>query len=114
MTNTEKMAKLAGMPLDYRPSKSLEILPIDMDKADGFDMLDRAEAGEVLVRLFAYAKDYAASFDASLLPDLDGLSRQGTFMLKLCCSSFKRMEDNRRETSYLRSGANDGGRKPRG
>lgn len=114
MTTAEKLAKLAEMPADYRPSKPLETLPIDLDKADGFDMLDRAEAGEVLVRLFAYARDYAYSFDASMEPDYTGLSRQGEFMLKLCCNSFRRMEDTRRETSYLRSGANDGGRKPRG
>jgi hypothetical protein len=110
MTTAEKLAKLAEMPEDYRPNKPLVSLPIDMDKADGFDMLDRAEAGEVLVRLFAYARDYADSFDASMEPDYTGLTRQGAFMLRLCCNSFKRMEDNRRETSYLRSGANGGGR----
>ena len=64
--------------------------------------------------LFAYAKEYARTFDADMEPDYDGLTRQGVFMLRLCCNSFRRMEDTRRETSYLRSGANDGGRKPRG
>lgn len=114
MTTAEKLAKLAEMPEDYRPNKPLETLPIDMDKAEGFDMLDRAEAGEVLVRLFAYAQEYARNFDADKEPNYDGLTRQGVFMLRLCCNSFRRMEDTRRETSYLRSGANDGGRKPKG
>lgn len=109
MNAVDKERKLAEMPEDYKPSKPLEFLGLDMDKREGFEMLTDAEAGQVVKRLYRYAQDYADSYDASLIPDTSGLSQMAGFMLKVCCHSFRRMEDGRRESSFLRSGANGGG-----
>ena len=110
MNATDKIKKLAEMPQDYRPTKPLEFVALDMDKAEGFFTLDDAEAGQVIKRLYTYAQDYADSYDISLQPDTSGLSQMAGFILKLCCNSFRRMEDGRRETSFLRSAHNGAGR----
>lgn len=112
MNAIDKAEKLALMPADYKPSKPLEFIPLDMDKQRGFNMLSDEDAGQVIKRLYTYAEDYAASYDASLQPDYFGLSDMGAFMLEMLANSFRRMEDGRREKSFLRSGANGGGRPP--
>lgn len=106
----DKALKLQEMPADYKPSKPLEFIPLGVDMRDGFKMLSSEDAGEVIKRLFEYAVDYSTSYDASLEPDDYGLSELAKFMLKVCANSFRRMEDGRRETSFLRSGGNNGGR----
>ena len=113
MNAIDKAKKLAEMPEDYKPTKPLEFIALDVDKREGFDALDDAEAGQVIKRLYCYAQDYADSYDASLQPDTYGLSQMAAFVLKLCCNSFRRMEDGRRETSFLRSGHNNAGRPPK-
>lgn len=110
MKASTKAEKLAAMPIDYRPSKPLEFIALDMDKKRGFNILPDAEAGQVIKRLYDYAEGYSMSYDTSLQPDMTGLSDMAAFMLEMCCNSFKRMEDGRRETSFLRSGGNGGGR----
>ena len=110
MNALDKALKLQEMPADYKPSKSLEFIPLGVDMRDGFEMLSDADAGQVIKRLFEYAADYSTSYDASLEPDFYGLSPMATFVLKVCANSFRRMEDGRRETSFLRSGGNNGGR----
>lgn len=112
MNAAEKDKRLAGMPTDYRPQKPLEFIGLDMDKKRGFNILSDDEAGRVIKRLYDYAEDYAASYDGSLQPDFNGLSEMAAFMLEIFANSFKRMEDGRRETSYLRSD-NGGGRPPK-
>lgn len=110
MNAQDKALKLQEMPADYKPSKPLEFIPLGVDMRDGFKMLSSEDAGEVIKRLFEYAVDYSTSYDASLEPDDYGLSELAKFMLKVCANSFRRMEDGRRETSFLRSGGNNGGR----
>ena len=112
MKAADKAQKLAMMPENYRPSKPLAFVGLDMEKARGFMMLSDAEAGQVIKRLYTFAEDYAASYDASMQPDTDGLSEMAGFMLELYVNAFRRMEDERRETSFLRSGNNGGGRPP--
>ena len=109
MTAAERAAKLAAMPGDYKPNKALEHIAIDVEKKRGFDMLDDENAGKVIKRFLQFAVDYSQSYDDSLIADANGLSELAAFMLDLLTCSFKRMEDYRRESSYLKSGANGGG-----
>lgn len=109
MNAAEKAKKLAEMPIDYKPSKPLDFIGLDMDKKRGFNILADDEAGRVIKRLYDFAEDYTLCYDNSLQPDTSGLSDMAAFMLELYANSFRRMEDGRRETSYLRSGNNGGG-----
>lgn len=98
------------VPDDYRLKKQLEYLPVEFEHAAGIEMLDDAQAGQVIKRLLAYAADYAVSFDDGLEVDVDGLEPAAAFMLKLASGSAKRRFEKARRTAYNRSGAKGGGR----
>lgn len=85
-------------------------MPLDFDLRKGFAMLDDAQAGALLKRLFDYANDYAISYDDSLRVDTTGLSDMAAFVAELAQGKIQRRADVHRKNSFARSGANGGGR----
>lgn len=98
------------MPSDYRPSKAMDYMPLDYDLRKGFAMLDDAQAGALVKRLFDYANDYAISYDDSLRVDTAGLSDMAVFVAEMAAGKIQRRADVYRKVSFNRSGANNGGR----
>ena len=110
MTNEEKAIALSAMPDDFRPKAEADFFALYFEYQRGFDRLTDDQAGKVVKRLFAYAQDYGRSYDASLQPDFDGLDAGAEMLLEMVAASVKRVYDVRRETAFLRSGNNKGGR----
>lgn len=110
MTTDEKMKLLESMPDDYMPKKSPDFVPVYFEFERGFNRLSDEQAGAVLKRLYQYARDYAMSYDASLIPDYDGLDAGAEMLLEMMAGSVRRVYSGMRDTSYLRSGANNAGR----
>jgi hypothetical protein len=110
MTRDEKLSKLASMPQGYKPREAEKYLALYFTDERSFNRLSDEQAGKVLKRLFRYARDYAESYDSSLEPDFDGLDAGAAMLMDSLAASIQRIYDGRRETSFLRSGANEGGR----
>lgn len=110
MTNEEKAIKLEGMPADFKPKAETDFFALYFEYQRGFYRLTDDQAGKVIKRLFDYAQDYAVSYDKSLQPDFDGLDAGAEMLLEMVAASIRRVYDGRRETAYLRSGGNKGGR----
>lgn len=110
MTSEEKRIALERMPKDYKPNEEPRFFAMYLENERSFNRLSDEQAGKVVKRLFKYAHDYAKSYDDSLLPDCDGLSDGAAMLLDVIAGSIQRIYDGQRETSFLRSGANKGGR----
>lgn len=110
VTSEQKAIALASMPDDFRPKAEADFLALYFEYQRGFDRLTDDQAGKVVKRLFAYARDYGQSYDASLQPDFDGLDAGAEMLLEMVAASVRRVYDVRRETAFLRSGNNKGGR----
>lgn len=111
MTNEEKALALSAMPEDFRPKAEADFFALYFEYQRGFDRLTDDQAGKVTKRLFAYARDYAASYDKSLQPNFDGLGDGAEMLLEMVAASIRRVYDGRRETAFLRSGVRPGDKK---
>lgn len=110
MNREEKAIALLAMPEDFRPNAAVDFFALYFEYKRGFDRLTDEQAGKVIKRLFDYAQAYGLSYDASLQPDFDGLDAGAEMLLEMVAGSIRRVYDGRRETAFLRSGNNRGGR----
>lgn len=110
MTNEERAKALASMPKDFKPTVESDFMPVYFEYRRPFSRLSDEQAGRVMKHLLEYAYEYSKSYDNSLEPNIDGLDGQGEMLLDLMAASIRRVYDRRRETAFLRSGLNGGGR----
>lgn len=101
------------MPDDYRPKTPMEFMAIYFEHEDGVKLLADAEAGKVFKALFRYAKDFANSYDDSLMVDTDGMEPMSAYIAGVIAGGVRRAAQRGRTTSFLRSGANGGGHPPK-
>lgn len=106
VTNEEKAIALAAMPEDYKPKVEADFFALYFEYRRGFDKLTDEQAGKVIKRLYAYAVDYAMSYDASLQPDFCGLDGGAEMLLEMVAAAIRRVYDSRRLTAFMRSGNN--------
>ena len=106
MTNEEKIIALAAMPEDFKPKVDADFFALYFEYRRGFDRLTDDQAGKVIKRLYAYAADYALSYDAGLKPDFDGLDDGAAMLVEMVAGSIRRVYDGRRLTAFMRSGNN--------
>ena len=110
MAKDNKQTSVVVVPDDYRPKTPLDFMAIYLEHEDGIKLLTDEQAGKVFKALFRYAKDYSNSYDDSLMVNTDGMEPMAAYIAGIVAGGIRRAAQSGRRTSYLRSGANGGGR----
>lgn len=87
----------------FKPTTELSYLPMNFDNEASLFRLPDEQVGLVLRRLFEYAHGYLSTFDASLLPDDDGLTEGGAMILSVLAGFVKRQYDYDRIIAFSRT-----------
>lgn len=103
---------LVVVPDDYRPRKPMDYMAVYLEHEEAVKLLSDEEAGKIFKQLFTFAKEYASTYDDKLMPDTKGVNNNGwaVYLANRIADGIRRAEQQRRRTSYSRSGVNNGGR----